>query len=393
MTVLCITSYFKGPKFLEELASQGVQIVLVTTQDVYNEPWPASVHEKFCVPKLDNFEEVRKAVSYLARTRDFAAILPLDEYTMDIAAQLREHLRVQGMGVTMAARFRDKLLMRILAQEAGINVPAFSAVLPHSRLQEFVQTVPAPWILKPRAESGSVKMRKLHNADELWAAIDELGDDQSHYLVERFVQGNIMHIDSLIWKSKIVFTQAHRYGTTPFSLWRDGGVFSSSNLDKSDPQLKEATRINAALIAALGQERGVSHAEFIEAEDGELFFLETAARVGGAHIDALVKETRGVDLWVEWARIEIAAASGKDYKVKPDRELQGGLLVCLTRQEYPDLRAYDDSEVTWSHVWPYHLAMVVAGKDRKRVNHLLDAYQHRFAQDFLAIGSGGDRPA
>ena len=115
--------------------------------------------------------------------------------------------------------------------------------------------------------------------------------------------------------------------------------------------------------------------------------------MGGAHIDALVKETRGVDLWIEWARVELAAASGKSYKVKASKDLQGGLLVCLTRQKTPDLSDYDDVEVTWSHVWDYHLAMTVASKDGKRVDRLLEAYQHRFADDFLAIGTGGDRPA
>lgn len=393
MTVLCLASFYKGPRFLEELARQGCHIVLVTSQEVYNEPWPSCVQERFCLPKLDNVEEVRKAVGYLARKRDFAAVLPLDEYVVDICAWLREHFRIQGMGVTEAARFRDKLYMRILAQEAGIPVPEFSAVLPYSRLEKFAKSVPAPWILKPRAESGSVKMRKLETERELWAAVEELGDDQTHYLVERFVPGQILHVDSLVWKNKIVFSGQHRYGKTPFSIWRDGGVFSTRTIEKDDPIFKVAEKQNQDIVKALALEHGVTHAEFIQADDGQLYFLEIAARVGGAHIDALVNETRGVDLWVEWARTELAAAQGKSYKVKASKDLQGGLLVCLTRQQLPNLGHYDDPEVTWSLVWDYHLAMVVAGKDGKRVDRLLEAYQHRFADDFLAIGVGGDRPA
>ena len=392
MTVLCIASFYKGPRFLEELARQGCHIVLVTTQEVYNEPWPSCVNERFCVHKIDNFEEVRKAVGYLARSRDFGCILPLDEYVVDIAAALREHLRIQGMGVTHAARFRDKLLMRIKAQESGVPVPEFSAILPHSSVEKFIQTVPAPWILKPRAESGSVKMRKLETAKEVWSTIEELGDDQSHYLIERFVPGHILHVDSIVWKGKIVFSAAHRYGKTPFSIWRDGGVFSTRSIPSSDPTYAPVHKQNEDLIKALDLEHGVTHAEFIQTEDS-LYFLEIAARVGGAHIDALVDQTRGVDLWVEWARTELAAAQGKSYKVKASKDLQGGLLVCLTRQKLPDLSSYDDKEVSWSHVWDYHLAMVVASKDSKRVDRLMEAYQHRFADDFLAIGVGGDRPA
>lgn len=393
MTVLCIASFYKGARFLEELARQGCHIVLVTTQEVYNDPWPSCVNERFCLPKVDHFEEIRKAVGYLARSREFAAILPLDEYVMDICASLREHFRIPGMGVTHAARFRDKLLMRIVADEAGLPVPGFTGALPHASVKRFIERVPPPWILKPRGESGSVKMRKLETAKELWATIEELGDDQSHYLIERFVSGNILHVDSLVWNNKIVFSGAHRYGKTPFSIWRDGGVFSSRTIEKKDPTYKAVHDLNQRLVQALGLQAGVTHAEFIEAEDGKLYFLEIAARVGGAHIDALVKETRGVDLWEEWAKIELALVSGKDYKVKASKDLNGGLLVCLTRQKLPDLGQYDDPEVSWSHVWDHHLAMVVTSKQSERVDHLLNAYQHRFADDFLAIGVGGDRPA
>lgn len=394
MTVLCLASFYKGVKFLEELARQGCHIVLVTTQEVYNEPWPACVNERFCVHKIDQFEEVRKAVGYLARSRDFACILPLDEYVVDICAALREHLRIPGMGVTHSARFRDKLLMRILADEAGVPVPSFTSLLPHSRVEKFAKTVPPPWILKPRAESGSVKMRKLENEKELWATIEELGDDQSHYLLERFVPGHILHVDGIVWNGKLVFAAAHRYGKPPFSIWRDGGVFSSRTVPKDDPVYAPVHKQNEGLIKALELEHGVTHAEFIQSySDGKLYFLEIAARVGGAHIDALVKETRGVDLWIEWARTELAAAQGKQYKVKASKDLQGGLLVCLTRQQKPDLSPYDDPEVSWTHVWDYHLAMVVSGKDNARIDRLLEAYQHRFADDFLAIGVGGDRPA
>jgi biotin carboxylase len=392
--VLCLASFFKGPGFLQELADQGCQVVLVTTQEVYNSPWPACVRERFCLPKLENFEEVRKAVGYLARSRDFAAILPLDEYVVDLAAALREHLRIPGMGVTKAARFRDKYLMRIMAHEAGIRVPEFSGVLPHSKLKQFAETVPAPWILKPRAESGSVKMRKLETARELWASVEELGDDQSHYLVERFIPGHILHVDGIVWKGKLVFAAAHRYGKTPFSIWRDGGVFSSRTIPKNDGVYKEVHEMNSAVVKALDLEHGVTHVEFIQSyEDNKLYFLEIAARVGGAHIDALVRETRGVDLWVEWARTELAAVQGKPYKVKASKDLEGGLLVCLTRQELPDLSAYDDKEVSWKLPWDHHLAMTLTSKDSSRIDHLLEAYQHRFAEDFLAIGVGGDRPA
>ena len=72
--------------------------------------------------------------------------------------------------------------------------------------------------------------------------------------------------------------------------------------------------------------RGVSHTEFIKGEDGRFYFLETAARVGGANIEQLVESASGINLWAEWAKLEIAYARGGSYIVPEDT---GDTPVCL----------------------------------------------------------------
>lgn len=394
MNILCLASFFKGPKLLEELHEQGARITLVTIEKFNHENWPEVVDEKFAIPNFDNQEDVRKAIAYLARTRDFAAIIPLDEYVVDIAAWLREHMRIKGTGITDASLFRDKLLMRIKGRESGIPIPGFEQMLNESRVAAFAETVPAPWILKPRAESGAVKMKKIYNTDELWQTFEELGDDRSHYLVEQFVPGNILHVDSLVWDGKVVFTAAHKYGRPPFNIWHEGGVFSSATIPPKTALYKEAVKQNADLIQALGLKAGVTHAEFIEAHaDGKLYFLEVAARVGGAYIDSLVVETTGVDLWREWGKIELAKAQDKPYKIKASKNLQGALLGCLAKQKMPDLSAYNDPEVAWAHAWDYHVSMVIASPKAERVAELQESYLARFGEDFLAIAPPADHPA
>lgn len=394
MHILCLASFFKGAKLLEELHAQGAKVTLVTAQKVYDEAWPSCIDERFCVPDLTNQAEVLKAVAYLAKTREFASIIPIDEYCVDIVAWLREHMRVPGTGVTKAARFRDKLLMRICGREGKINIPDFEQMLNAARIERYMDRCPSPWILKPRAESGSVKMKKIHTREEMRQTFEELGDERSHYLVEQFVPGNILHVDSLVWGGKVVFTAAHKYGRPPFNIWHEGGVFTSRTIPPKTALYKQAVKDNEELIKCLELEQGVTHAEFIESHaDGKLYFLEVAARVGGAFIDSLVYETRGVDLWREWGKIELAKASGKDYTVKAGKNLQGALLGCLARQPLPDVSAYTDPEVAWSHSWDHHISMVLASPKSERIDELLEQYQHRFAEDFLAVAPPLDHPA
>ena len=87
--------------------------------------------------------------------------------------------------------------------------------------------------------------------------------------------------------------------------------------------------INRDLIAALGLLRGVAHAEFIQAHaDGHFYFLECAARVGGAYINEMVEAATGINLWREWARIEVSGGDGT-YKLPPVREEYAGVILSL----------------------------------------------------------------
>src|SRR5215470_12845884 len=126
MTILCIASYEKGHEFLRECRRQGAAVVLITSLSLKDKArWPLdSIDEIFYMPDEDHrwdLVQTRNAVSYLARTREFDRIVPLDDFDVEVAAALREHFRVPGMGETTAHYFRDKLAMRMKAREAGID--------------------------------------------------------------------------------------------------------------------------------------------------------------------------------------------------------------------------------------------------------------------------------
>jgi hypothetical protein len=146
------------------------------------------------------------------------------------------------------------------------------------------------------------------------------------------------------------------------------------------------TRLNSELLAALGLERGAAHAEFIRgAEDGEFYFLEVAARVGGAHIAETLEAASGHNLWREWARVEVAGArGGRVGRLAPRRE-HGGIALSLARQERPDTSGYADQEIVFRVDKPHHVGLVVRSPSLERVRELLDDYAERFARDFCAF--------
>ena len=169
LTILCITSYEKGQEFLRACKDQGCRVLLLTVEKFRDGDWPReSIDEMFYMPPDLPTWAIINTVSYMARWQPIDRIVALDEFDMENAAALREHLRIPGMGLTTVRHFRDKLAMRGRAKEDGINVPEFVHVLNHARLQEFMSRVNPPWLLKPRSQASGIGMKKIHAAADLW---------------------------------------------------------------------------------------------------------------------------------------------------------------------------------------------------------------------------------
>jgi hypothetical protein len=131
--------------------------------------------------------------------------------------------------------------------------------------------------------------------------------------------------------------------------------------------------------------RGVAHAEYIRGHaDGRFYFLEIAARVGGAFIADLVEVSTGVNLWREWARVEVASLRGESYAPPEIFESYAGSVLCLAQTAEPDTSSFNDPEIVVRIQKHHHAGMIVRSEDPERVRLLLEQYSDEFARRFLA---------
>lgn len=234
-------------------------------------------------------------------------------------------------------------------------------------------------------------MKKIHAESELWPWLDQLGDKQSFYLLEQFIPGTVYHVDSVVSEREVLFADAHAYGSPPLDVSHQGGVFTTRTLPRDSADTKALLDANRRVIQGLGGVRGVTHAEFLKAQaDGKFYFLEVAARVGGAYISEVVESASGVNLWREWAHLEVGA--GKEpYALPPVRGDYAGVILCLARQEHPDTSAYKDPEIVYRVSKYHHAGFVLKSPSPDRIQQLLDSYATRFVTDFLASQPVPDR--
>src|SRR5207302_3453109 len=105
------------------------------------EPWPReAIDEVFALPHFQDRRLIVNAVSYLARTRPIRRVVALDDFDVEIAAHLREHLCLPGPGESTARLFRDKLAMRTRARDLGVRIPEFAGVINHAVVRHCLAT-------------------------------------------------------------------------------------------------------------------------------------------------------------------------------------------------------------------------------------------------------------
>ena len=393
-SIFCISTYEKGQEFVRTCAAEGCDIRLLTVDKLRSADWPKDILTEFLtMPEDMTPTQVVNTLCYLARDRRIDRLVPLDEFDLELAALMREHMRLPGLGETKTRYFRDKLAMRTQARAAGIAVPDFTRVFAYDDLRTFMREVPGPWLLKPRTNASAIGIKPIQREEELWPILDGLGDLQSHYVLERFVAGEVFHAEGITWGGRLLFSQPFQYSRPPMETMHRGGIFSTRTLDVNSVDARAIEAVHAPLLQALELETGVTHTEFIKSTaDGKFYFLETAARVGGAYIAETLELATNINPWREWARMEVALAKGIDYKLPAVKRTFAGSVISLARQQEPDLSGYTDPEIAMRLHKEHHAGIILQSISEPRLRELLENYTGRFLLDFNAVLAAPDKP-
>lgn len=398
LNIICLATYFKGADFIRECKAQGCNVVLVTKETKLKEDWPReSLEDLIAVPNDAGPALFIDLVAFLSKRMRVDRVIALEEFDVVTAALIREHFCLPGLNASAAKVFRDKLLMAVHSQSAGIDVPDFVPLVNPDDVGLFMERVPGPWVIKPRSDVSAIGIRKVDHPDEVWKAMDEMNERDnlrersSYYLLARFISGEVFHVDSVVNRGKVVFSGINQYGRPPLQVAQQGGAYISRTLARGSIDEKALIDTNKKLVRALGLERGATHAEFIKSTaDGKFYFLEIAARVGGAYIADVLEAASGINLWREWAKVEVS--DGLARAIKPLRKEYAGIILSLAKQEQPDTSAYDDEEIIYRVKKRHHAGLIVRSTRSERVNELLDGYARRFVGDFVAVVPPPERP-
>lgn len=305
MNVLILSPGYPAdmPEFTCGLAESGARVYGVGDQ-------PTSALPEIVKRSLAEYVEVRSLWDAAGVSRelerklhghDIDRIECLWEPGIMLAAELRQHLGVEGPSVEQAHRFRDKEAMKRALDEAGIRTPRHVAVESVAACWEAANEIGFPLILKPIAGAGSADTYRIDTIDQLRAVLPRLRHVPA-ISVEEFVDGEEYTFDTITIDGQIAYYNIAWYRPRPLiarsNEWISPQVIALRDVD--DPALAGGIKMGFDVIEALDFQTGFTHMEWYRKSDGEVVFGEIGARPPGAHQVDQMKYACDFDVFRAW---------------------------------------------------------------------------------------------
>lgn len=264
------------------------------------------VDRVFFCEQYELVAELRQLVRAVCDKHAIARIFASHEKDVLTAAFCRRDNRIQGLLPENALLFRDKNAMSKRARE--LNVPVPEDCLPHTIgvLEEFVARVGYPIVLKPYDGMACLGTLKVSTPQQLAAAWARVSDDRHNYRAENFIKGKQFHVDCLIQNDEIVFELLSEYAHPLLDNFREQGVGSVTwPPSQHSAAHKRILDLNKQVLQGFGLYTGVAHTEFFVTDEGEVYFGESGARMGGAHVVPMIQAAYGIELAAEWMKVDL----------------------------------------------------------------------------------------
>ncbi|MGH4032335.1 ATP-grasp domain-containing protein [Actinomycetota bacterium Odt1-20B] len=292
-------------------ADTGVRPHLLVSEAKF--PQYRHVPDAVSVPDYREGGEAERTALDLATRMPPDAVIARMESDLLRAARLRELLGVPGQDFASTLAFRDKIHMKTLARQSGLEVPEFAPIRVVLDLLGFIGEHGYPVVVKPALGSGSTGTRVLHGPADLTRLLaDGLPE---HAEVERFVEGQMYVVDGLVAAGAPVATFVSRYLNDCLSF-HDGIYLGSAQLTRDHPLTARLITYALKVLDALPTpECTTFHLEVWHTPDDRLVLCEVGSRTGGALTNPTVRAATGFDLDEQWFRAQVAPDSLTDARI------------------------------------------------------------------------------
>lgn len=291
---------------------------------------------------LTHYEEVKNvtdqgqvlnALKFIQSKKHVDRIEAVVEAHIMSTAKVREAAGIPGTSVRTAWLCRDKPAMKEVLREGGVPCAQSTGASSPKEVEEFVEKVGYPVILKPRDGAGASGAVRVGSREELGPAMASLGLGQPgrSCAVEEYIEGHEGFYDTLSIKGRVVHEFATHYYPNVLEAMRTRWIspqFVATNRIDSVPAYDEVKAMGRKVVELLGIETSATHMEWFFGPKG-LKFSEIGCRPPGVRAWDLYNVGNDMDLYREWAMAICHARPSQ----KPSRRFAAGIIALRPSQD------------------------------------------------------------
>eukprot|EP00932_Pfiesteria_piscicida_P021564 SRR837773.8346.p1 GENE.SRR837773.8346~~SRR837773.8346.p1 ORF type:complete len:631 (-),score=257.27 SRR837773.8346:222-1970(-) len=329
-TVVFISAGLPGKRFtFERAAALGLKVVIIEHPD----SWSRSLVQEGVVAKFlpvdmsqDSeavFQQALGLIKDLGRdglTGAADGICTFVELSVPLVARLAEHLGLPGHSPAAVDAARNKHATRAKLKAAGLPTPKNCLLKSPADVEQAIQQVGFPAVLKPASGAASLGVKKVENAQQMRDSYIEIitelktlvvtsgalvkGDANSggvdaskiidlSVLMEQYLDGGEVDVDVVMSGGEYRYAAVADNGPTMEPYFNETWAVSPSLLPKAEQ--KQLRDLSIHCVKALGFSSGVFHVECKMTSSGPQL-IEVNARMGGGQVFECNLRTWGVDL-------------------------------------------------------------------------------------------------
>ena len=267
--------------------------------------------------ELDQYCKHRLKIHYYIRYMDDVIILGQDKETLHrwkaaVETFLQEELALDLNSKTSIRpveieKFKRKSVMKTYYQKAGIPTARWCVTADVTEAQAFAKTVGWPVIAKPDNGVGANGTHKFKNKTELNKFFQQEGPNVANYILEEFVDGEIVTFDGVAdANAEPIYAASH---VTPDSIMEIAHGKKPMWYYVAPEISPELRKMGEAALKAFGAKSRFFHLEFFRLKTakpslgnaGDILGLEVNMRPAGGYTVDMLNYAGGLDLYQIWA--------------------------------------------------------------------------------------------
>ncbi|MHC5778355.1 FAD-dependent oxidoreductase [Nostoc sp.] len=251
---------------------------------------------------LQTYQQIHTNYKLLDNNR----IVTNDEYSVLLAAQLREVLNLVGDRPTMIRQFTDKSYLKSALKNSLIRVPKYLIFSQDqyckdsvSYLNFVLEELGNHIFIKPVTGAGSEKTRRIHTVDDLKAWCDSNVDSDEEFEFDEFIKGQLYNTSVVIKNGQACYFAACKH-YRPNDEFIYGHPIGNIVVREEDPEFQKLWQFSSDTLQSLEHgypKNGVINIDFFLQEGSEeSILMEVAARSPGELVSRMFDIYQGVRL-------------------------------------------------------------------------------------------------